>query len=153
MNVAIVNSQEELAKCLRVRKDVFVQEQGVAEELEVDEYDISANAAVHFLLRDENGTELGASRLKTYEPGSAKLQRIAILKSFRGKGYGRLLVEAMERQAVQLGYTFAVLDAQVQASAFYAKMGYAVISTEPFLDAGIEHVRMKKPLQLPVSAD
>ncbi len=146
MKVIIVKDERDLDKCLSIRKEVFVAEQGVAEELEVDEYDVSPNSCIHFLLVDDENEAVGAARMKTYEPGSAKMQRIAVLQKDRGKGHGRLLLQAMESKAVSEQYKFAVLDAQVQAVSFYEKQGYTVISDAPFDDAGIEHLRMKKVL-------
>jgi len=57
-----------------------------------------------------------------------------------------VLLLALEQIAGDLGLSGAILDAQCQAEKFYAKLGYEVISEEPFYDAGILHVRMKKPL-------
>lgn len=74
------------------------------------------------------------------------MQRIAVRKPFRSKGIGRVLMMALEAQARELKLQYSVLDAQVQAEAFYRKLGYETISDEPFDDAGIPHVRMKKEL-------
>ena len=146
MESRVVTNQQELDRCLEIRKEVFVKEQGVDEELEVDEYDVSPDACVHFLLLDDSGQAVGASRMKRFEEGTAKLQRIAVRRSMRGLGYGRMLLSAMEHQAAAEGYRYTVLDAQVQAECFYTKQGYKVISDQPFMDAGIVHVRMRKKL-------
>lgn len=146
MKTEVVTTPEQLEQGLSVRKEVFVQEQGVSVELEVDEYDAAPDRCVHFLMRNANGEAIGASRMKRFDAESAKLQRIAILRPWRGKGLGRALVEEMEQRAMLDGFKYAVLDAQVQAVPFYAKQGYEVISEEPFYDAGIEHVRMRKRL-------
>ncbi|MNI96548.1 putative N-acetyltransferase YjcF [compost metagenome] len=74
------------------------------------------------------------------------MQRIAVHKDYRGKGYGRILLLALEERARELGLIFSVLDAQCHAEDFYSKLGYEVISEEPFYDAGILHVRMQKKL-------
>ena len=55
---------------------------------------------------------------------------------------------ALEAQARELKSQYSVLDAQVQAEAFYRKLGYETISDEPFDDAGIPHVRMKRNCRL-----
>lgn len=141
-----VTEQKELEGCLAVRMEVFVKEQGVSPEEEVDEYDASPAACRHFLVTDED-RPVGAARWKTYEPGVAKLQRIAVKLPYRGRAIGRLLVQAMERDASALGYREAILDAQCSAEAFYAKLGYETVSSEPFYDAGILHVRMRKALR------
>lgn len=124
---------------------VFVDEQGVPADLEKDEYDASPEAGNHHLLTvDERPVATG--RWKTFEPGVAKMQRIAVLKPFRGQGFGTRLLEAMEEDAQASGYHSSILDAQCSAEDFYLKLGYETVTTEPFLDAGIWHVRMLKKL-------
>lgn len=145
METKLVASEDELKRCLDVRMEVFVKEQGVSPEEEVDEFDAAPSACRHFLVRDGE-LPVAAGRWRPYEPGIAKLQRIAVKLSYRGRSVGRQLVLAMERDAAQLGMTAAILDAQCSAEPFYAKLGYATISETPFYDAGILHVRMSKPL-------
>ncbi|WP_018756626.1 GNAT family N-acetyltransferase [Paenibacillus terrigena] len=140
-----VKTEEELNKCLSIRLEVFVHEQQVPEDLEIDEYDTLAGKAYHVLLEHE-GQAVATGRLTIYQDHMAKMQRIAVKKAYRGYGYGRVLLLALEQIAKDLGLSDAILDAQCQAEIFYAKLGYEVISQEPFYDAGILHVRMKKPL-------
>lgn len=146
MECKLITEQSELEQSLAVRMEVFVQEQGVSPEEEVDEYDASPSACRHFLATDD-GKPVAAARWKTSEPGIAKLQRIAVRLPYRGRSIGRLIVTAMERDAAELGYESAILDAQCTAEPFYAKLGYTTISEEPFYDAGILHVRMSKALR------
>jgi len=138
-----VTTSEQLAEAKRVRKTVFVQEQGVDEALEWDEYDISPETCRHFVVEDD-GKTIATGRWKEYEPGIAKFQRIAVLSEYRGRSVGRLLMEGMEADARALGCKGVVLDAQVTAEPFYLRLGYATHSPETFLDAGIPHVRMGK---------
>jgi predicted GNAT family N-acyltransferase len=145
MKILHVQTEQQLIACFAIRKEVFVVEQGVAPEEEIDEYDASPNACRHFLLLD--GDEpLGASRWRPYDETTAKLQRVAVREPHRGQGLGRELILHMERDAQALGFTASMLDGQCQAEAFYRKLGYEVVSTEPFYDAGILHVRMRKQL-------
>lgn len=146
MECKAITEQSELKQALAVRMEVFVQEQGVSPEEEVDEYDASPSACRHFLVT-EGGRAVAAARWKTYEPGVAKLQRIAVRRLYRGRSIGRLIVSAMERDAAACGFARVILDAQCSAEPFYAKLGYATISAEPFYDAGILHVRMSKALR------
>ncbi|MUG44928.1 GNAT family N-acetyltransferase [Paenibacillus woosongensis] len=143
--IIAVNSEEQLEKCLNIRKEVFVEEQKVPIDLEIDEYDVISPDAVHVLIEME-GAAAATGRITYYKDNSAKMQRIAVRKPFRSKGVGKILLLAMEERARELGLTKSVLDAQCQAEGFYAKLGYETISTEPFYDAGILHVRMEKPL-------
>ncbi|WP_068774487.1 GNAT family N-acetyltransferase [Paenibacillus sp. FJAT-26967] len=140
-----VTNQEQLKECLDIRKEVFVIEQQVPVDLEIDEIDASPASGYHVLIREDN-QGVAAARWKDYGEGRAKLQRIAVRKLFRGTGLGSKLVSGMELHAKELGFREAVLDAQCQAESFYAKMGYKTISEEPFDDAGIPHVRMIKSL-------
>jgi predicted GNAT family N-acyltransferase len=145
MQIIHVRTEDELAACFAIRKEVFVKEQGVSVEEEIDEYDASPQACRHFLLL-EDGAPIATARWRPYDAKTAKLQRVAVRQPYRGKGLGRTLILHMERDAAALGYEAAVLDGQCQAETFYRKLGYEVISKEPFYDAGILHVRMKKKL-------
>ncbi|WP_166238238.1 GNAT family N-acetyltransferase [Paenibacillus turpanensis] len=145
VKVSVVTTVYELEQCFAIRKQVFVQEQQVPEELEMDEYDASPEAAVHVLAVSE-GEPVGTGRFKAYDESTAKLQRIAVLGSKRGAGFGRLVIEALENEAKSRGFAACVLDAQVQAEGFYKRLGYETVSSETFLDAGIPHVRMMKKL-------
>lgn len=145
MNIRIVRSEDELQACFAIRKEVFVEEQGVSVEEEIDEFDASPEACRHVLMT--KGEEpVAAARWRPYDEKTAKLQRVAVLKPLRGQGLGRELILFMERDAKEQGFEAAVLDGQCQAESFYRKLGYEVISDKPFYDAGILHVRMLKKL-------
>lgn len=140
-----VNTEEQLQYGLEIRKKVFVEEQHVPLSLEMDEYD-TISPKVHHLLIYDNGEYVATGRIIYYNENTAKMQRIAVTKEYRTKGFGKVLLMAMDKFAKELGLQYAILDAQCQAESFYAKQGYEVISKEPFDDAGILHVRMKKEL-------
>lgn len=145
MELIRVKTEQDLQQCFQIRQEVFVREQGVAEDLEWDELDKHPEASHHMLLMLD-GLAIGTARWYAYDDETAKLQRVAVLKPLRGIGAGQRLIMAMEDDAREAGYAYAMLDSQCQAEAFYKKLGYRVISEEPFLDAGILHVRMKKKL-------
>lgn len=140
-----VTTEEQLQMGLDIRTKVFVEEQKVPVEEEIDEYDVISPNVYHTLILDE-GVPVATGRLIYYKADTAKMQRIAVLQDYRSKGYGRVLLLAMEELARELGLVASILDAQCQAEDFYKKLGYVVISTEPFYDAGILHVRMQKTL-------
>jgi predicted GNAT family N-acyltransferase len=140
-----VTTKEQLQACFHVRLKVFVEEQQVPEHLEMDEKDESPEACHHFLIVD-HGVPVATARWYLYKPDTAKFQRVAVLKTYRGKGLGKQLIQKMEKHAEELNCKYAVLDAQCQAEGFYSQLGYEVISEEPFYDADILHVRMQKPL-------
>ncbi|SDF05834.1 Predicted N-acyltransferase, GNAT family [Fontibacillus panacisegetis] len=141
-----VQTQNQLEECLNIRKEVFVEEQQVPLELEIDEYD-RIGPDVHHVLVDVGDEYAATGRMIYYHDNAAKMQRIAVRKSYRSHGIGKILLIAMEELARELGLTESVLDAQCQAEPFYRKLGYETISTEPFDDAGIPHVRMVKSLR------
>ncbi|MGP4012187.1 GNAT family N-acetyltransferase [Streptomyces sp. 4N124] len=135
--------------CFGVRKEVFVVEQGVPEDLEYDAYDA---VAVHVLAVREDGTPLGAGRLLCGEEAAAKnggdpsvgsLGRLAVTKAARGLGVGAALVRAIEEAARARGLRAVDLHAQTQAMGFYERLGYAAYGPE-FLDAGMPHRAMRR---------
>jgi predicted GNAT family N-acyltransferase len=130
---------------------VFVAEQGVPAALEVDEADASAD---HFLLYD-GPAPVGAARLVVEPPGFAgadlvlgpvaHLGRLAVLRTARGGGAGRRLVDAVENHARERGLRDMVLAAQTSALGFYARLGYEAYG-EVFYDAGLPHRWMRRRL-------
>lgn len=140
-----VQNNEQLEMCLNLRREVFVKEQAVPEELEVDEWDVPEANCRHILILTD-GVAVATARLIRYDAETAKMQRVAVRNSVRGQGYGRIVMEALEEQARELGFSYSVLDAQVTARPFYERLGYEAVSEELFYDAGILHVRMKKKL-------
>lgn len=141
MKIEIVKSEQEKEAAYRIRHIVFVDEQQVPIEEEIDDYE---DEAIHFITYD-GGNAVGASRLRFVED-FGKLERICVLKPYRGKSIGKNIIERMENEIVKKGYKKAKLHAQTHAKEFYEKLGYYVISDE-FMDAGIPHVAMMKDLQ------
>lgn len=140
-----IQDRDTLQEAFRIRIEVFVEEQQVPAEVEMDEYDESPEAARHVLV-EVNGEPAAAGRFIAYKEDTANMQRIAVRQPYRGQGIGRELMLALESWAAEQGFTYSLLDAQVPAEPFYHKLGYETVSTETFLDAGIPHVRMKKKL-------
>ncbi len=146
MEIIKVQTEEQLAGCLDVRRQVFIEEQGVPVELENDAYDDrGCDECTHILIQD-SGVPVGTGRWIWYKAGTAKLQRIAILAAYRGRGLGKVLIRELEQTAGKAGAKVILLDSQCHAEEFYAKLGYTTISEVPFEDAGIPHVRMEKRL-------
>ncbi|QGQ95506.1 GNAT family N-acetyltransferase [Paenibacillus psychroresistens] len=145
MEIVRVQTMEELNQCFTIRKIVFVEEQGVPADIEIDEFDASPEACRHSLLL-YNNEPVATGRWQAYKVDTAKLQRLAVLKPFRGLGIGKKLILALEQQAREAGFQYTLLDGQCHAEAFYLKLGYVIISDEPFEEAGIMHVRMQKTL-------
>ncbi|SFL14966.1 Predicted N-acyltransferase, GNAT family [Halogranum rubrum] len=127
-----------------VRRAVFVDEQGVPESLEWDEYE---ETATHFVAYDE-GRPVGAARFREYELDGnrvCKVERVAVLESARGEDWGRKLMESLESVADEERFDRFYLHAQTSARDFYEKLGYEQVGEE-FLEANIPHVKMAKSL-------
>ena len=142
MTVAIALTPEEKAACLAVREQVFVREQGVPLELEMDALDA---AATHFLLRDDHTHQPLATARLLDKSGTSKIGRVAVVPHMRGQGLGIQIMEAVLAEARRLGFSEAVLDAQTYALPFYTRLGFAA-EGEEFDEAGIPHVTMRKSL-------
>jgi predicted GNAT family N-acyltransferase len=133
---------EDLAACYRIRTVVFVEEQGVPPEAELDAHDAAAN----HLLALVGEVPVGTMRWRAVAPGRVKLERVAVLVEARGGGIGAALVVEAMRQAEAAGAEEAVLHAQASAEAFYRRLGF-VTEGLPFNEEGIPHVRMRLSLR------
>lgn len=140
-SVWLVTDSADLAAVMRIRHEVFVEEQAVPVELEHDEWD---EGAEHFLA-SLDGRPAGTVRLVVEHPGEAHLGRLAVLPPARGTGLGAALVQAVEERGRERCLESVVLGAQTQALSFYARLGYTA-EGEVFDDAGIPHRWMRKRL-------
>ncbi|MFD1426774.1 putative GNAT family N-acyltransferase [Kroppenstedtia sanguinis] len=139
--IKTVTNQNELDQVMSIRFQVFVEEQKVPLSLEIDDWE---ETATHFLARSA-GKPAGAARLRFLADSIGKVERVAVLPSQRKTGMGRALMQAIEEFAANHGVTLIQLHAQIQALPFYCKLGYQVTG-EPFMDAGIQHRKMEKPI-------
>lgn len=124
-----------------LRREVFVIEQGVPEELEVDEND---KVAAH-LAALSNGHVIGTLRIVRHER-AAKIGRMAVSAHSRNKGIGRELMEFAAATAFRDGAQEIILAAQFTAREFYRQLGYTEEGAV-FEEAGISHVMMRRKLQ------
>ncbi|MGG3799496.1 GNAT family N-acetyltransferase [Metabacillus fastidiosus] len=138
MEIKIVTTDKQLEDAFNIRKIVFVEEQKVPVEEEIDQFE---NEADHLVLYDGE-KPVGAARFRVVDE-YGKLERICILKDYRNKGAGSLLMEYLENIASQKGLNKLKLNAQTKAVPFYERSGYKTVS-ELFMDAGIPHVTMTK---------
>lgn len=141
--VTIAASDREREDAFIVRRKVFVEEQGVPLNLELDELDKTAD---HFVVYTED-TPIGAGRLREMANGIGKVERVCILQTYRGKRLGKLIMQALEDHATAKGFDKIVLNAQTYAIPFYEKFGYITASPE-FMDADIPHRTMEKKLNI-----
>ena len=149
--IAPVEDERARAAAYALRTEVFVHEQQVPPDLELDELD---DAADHVLALVD-GQPVGTGRLVVEEPGYggadpelgpvAHLGRICVRAEQRGRGLGAAIVRALEERAAGRGLRVAGLDSQTRAIPFYEGLGYAAHGPE-FDDAGIPHRRMTRRL-------
>ena len=125
-----------------IRTEVFVQEQKIPVEMEWDEADASC---LHAVARNRFGAALATGRLLEHVPGVAKIGRMAVLRSMRGSGVGRDVLEALMKKARESGYREVLLHAQLSAVGFYLRLGFTQRGAV-FEEAGIGHVEMVRVL-------
>lgn len=140
--VEVVADERSLDEAFAVRREVFVQEQGVSPDREVDEHE---DAATHLVARLD-GTAIGTARLRALDEATGKVERVAVRQAHRGEGWGRRLVERVEVLAAERGFDSLVLHSQTAVEGFYEMLGYRTTS-DVFEDAGIPHVEMEKSLE------
>lgn len=141
MDVRRVSNDGELSDALAVRREVFIEEQGVPVHRELDGKD---DRATHFVAYDD-GEPVGAARLRQSGSTTGKVERVAVVEPRRGEGLGAELMAAVESAADEAGLEEIVLHAQVPVVGFYERLDYEVTSEE-FEDAGIPHREMRKRL-------
>ncbi|WP_027107685.1 GNAT family N-acetyltransferase [Lacticigenium naphthae] len=123
-----------------IREAVFIQEQKVPREIELDRKDDIAMHVVGYI----DNVPVATARV-THMDNFFKIQRVALKKEYRNKGFGYLLLQEIENKALELSVPLLVLNAQEQVVSFYKKNDYEVTS-HPFSEANIIHLEMKKRL-------
>ena len=125
--IKIAESQKDIQDGLNIRKTVFVEEQGVSIDAEIDEFE---NVSKHVVL------------YQNYKNDYAKVERVAVLKPYREFGYGKDVMNFINQKASEYGYKGTVLNGQSHAKGFYEKLGYKT-EGEEFLEENIPHYFMK----------
>ena len=136
MEIRIAKGSD-IDKVYALRNEVFVNEQNVPHELELDEED---KHATH-IIAVENGTAVGCARVLFGEDGG-HIGRLAVKKSERGRGIGKEICRCIIEFCRERGYKRVWLNSQLHAVGFYEKLGFSRRG-ETFFEAGIEHVEME----------
>lgn len=126
---------------LKIRKKVFVQEQHVPNDIEIDEHE---NDCRYYVLY--NKLPIATARTYVTNDRGWHIQRVAVLRIYRQQGYARQMLTYIEQQARKQKISYLVLGAQDQAQGFYLKLGFKV-KGQQYLDAGIKHHEMFKSLK------
>jgi predicted GNAT family N-acyltransferase len=137
----LVTNDGELKSAFDVRRKVFVEEQGISEDIELDEHD---REALHIIARDGERV-IGTARVLFLVPSQAKIERMAILKPFRGKGIGSKIISFLDETLRNRQINQVFLHAQYPVVGFYRSCGFKE-SGSPFREAGIRHIKMQKRL-------
>jgi len=118
-----------------LREDVFCKEQGVSQDLEFDGLD---SAAIHSIVFD-GGIVIGTGRMLS----DGHIGRIAVKKQYRGKGIGKMIMQSLIDEAINMQFPEVWLSSQYHAKGFYEKLGFIEIG-DIYLEANIDHIKMKK---------
>jgi hypothetical protein len=138
LRIRIMPWSEARAAAQPIRETVFVAEQGVPPEIELDDWDERSEHAIAY---DGAGRPGGTGRLLP----DGHIGRMAVLRGARGRGVGGRLLEALIERARARGMRCVALNAQRHAAPFYARFGFAIAGQE-FVEAGIPHVAMEREL-------
>src|SRR5665647_523474 len=142
VRITRITNDAELQTAFNIRITVFVEEQGVPFDVELDEHDAYADHVLVYF--DDLPVATGRVRIVN---DTAKLERICVMPSHRKYGIGKAVVQALEEIAKEKGLHKAKLHGQTQAMTFYEKLGYISASDE-FMEEGIPHKLMIKDLIL-----
>lgn len=139
MDFIKIKKIDEYKLTLPIREVVFINEQKVPKELELDKHD---NDALHFGAYYDDKV-VGCARAREFED-YFKIERVAVLKEYRGKGISLELMHFVEKYLNELSSIKHIeLNAQAGVEKYYHKLGYSSVG-EYFYEAGIKHIKMKK---------
>ena len=138
IDIKFTQNDREMLSCLSLRRTVFIEEQNVPENEEVDGDDPNCD---HILLTISDDP-VGAARLKYYD-NFVKVQRVCVLKNYRGQGIGSNIINFIIKHIEKNDIRNSVrLGSQIHALEFYKGLGFVEFGEE-YLDAGILHKDME----------
>jgi predicted GNAT family N-acyltransferase len=141
LSFQLVASNRELKAAFEVRRQVFVEEQGIPEDIELDDHD---RKALHMVVKDGEKV-IGTARVLFLAANQAKIERMAILKPLRRKGIGSRIITFLDETLRNRQINQVFLHAQFPVVAFYKSCGFKE-SGLPFWEASIRHIKMRKRL-------
>ncbi len=136
ISIRLARTKKDIAAVLKIREIVFIKGQDVPADMERDGFD---EKATHVIVLSR-GKPVGCARIR-FKGTKAKLERIAILQSQRGKGLGKRLVKYLVSYCKRRGVKEVVMGAQYYLKKFYKDAGFTPRGKK-FKEAGIEHVEM-----------
>ena len=135
LKIKKVENDKELEQVFNIRKKVFIEEQQVPKEIEMDEFDDSSEHFIAYLNREP----VGCGRIR--QNSFAKLERIAITKEYRNKGFGTNLTNYLIDYCKEKNSREIMIHSQLYAEGFYKRFGFKTVGPI-FFEAGIKHVKM-----------
>lgn len=137
--IVLVQNEQQLADALRIRELVFVKEQGISQDLDLDGKDEYAQNVI-MCLRD---AVIGTGRV-VIDGAQATLSRIAVTSPYRGNGYAGMIVRKLEELALLQGATAFELYPHAHLRALYERLGYRKAESEQYEVCGHPLIRMSK---------
>jgi predicted GNAT family N-acyltransferase len=141
LSVIAIESPADMQRAWTIRRRVFIEEQRVPEEIEMDADDAHAFHAIASL----DGVAIGCGRMVDHGDGEVKIGRMAVLQEFRKTGVGAQILRFLIERARERGIRKAILHAQLTAEGFYLKEGFSPVGGV-FDEAGIAHRLMEREL-------
>jgi predicted GNAT family N-acyltransferase len=135
----LVENDQELKGAYEVRRQVFVDEQGISEDLV-----FSGDKATEemTMVAMDGGMVIGTARVQLMANNIAKIERMAVLRSFRQQGVGRGIISFLDEQLKHKHVKYVFLHAQHAVIDFYKSCGFNETGL-PFYEAGIKHIKME----------
>lgn len=140
MKIVECTTKDHIVDHYYIRKVVFMDEQKVSFE---DEFDLLEKERIPFVVYD--GSKPIATARLNIQKEYTKIERVCVLKEYRNKGIGELLMNYLLELCKRQYITEVIISAQLQALGFYEKLGFVKFGDQ-FLDANIPHYKMKKNL-------
>lgn len=135
LKIKIVENQKEFDDVISIRKKVFIEEQNVPNDIEIDGLDDKSEHVIAYI----EDKPVGCARIRINN--FAKLERIAVMKNYRDKGFGRKITEFLIDYCKQKNIDEIRLHAQLYTTDFYRKLGFRTRG-KTFFEADIEHIEM-----------
>lgn len=136
LEIRLTRDKKDYDEILNVRNVVFIREQNVPSQIEFDGLD---EESTHVIVKFKDKT-IGCARIRSID-GKMKLERIAVLKEYRRRGFGKRLVEYLILYCIQGNAKEIILHAQYYLKNFYEEFGFKPRG-EAFAEAGIKHIEM-----------
>ncbi len=139
MNIVsiICDYESNIKEICAIRYNVFVEEQKVPEELEIDGLDDKAKHVLAFV----DSVQIGTGRILS----DGHIGRVAVLKDYRGLGIGKLIMKDLIKWAQNMNLEKVWLSSQWHAHSFYLDLGFVCVG-EIYIEAGIDHIKMYRTL-------